>query len=120
MLDRSTHRPTWSQPHAMRPSLPGYRDSDACPCGSGRSNAECHQVLHVRTLVADAAPDAVPVVRTHGEVLASAPEHQSSRIAHRCGACGSILTVGLNFERAGRVSLICGCGARNHLYRQRP
>lgn len=101
------------QPGGLRPSQATPKSAQACPCGSGLPNDECHGVREVDYLVA-APADAHrrPQVSARGRLLASDPHSFSSGVATRCHACGAVLTVGLGFGEED-VVLVCDCGARS-------
>lgn len=99
-------------PGRMRPGYADVRAGQPCPCGSGRSNVDCHGVREVDYLAPAPAGDRLPQVSTHGLPLASDPASYSSGVATRCHACGVVLTVGIGFG-GEEVVVVCDCGARN-------
>ncbi len=107
-------------PRRMGPSYAMSRSTQACPCGSGLPNSECHFVREVDYLAPAPADADRPLVSARGHPLSSDPRAFSSGVATRCHACGAVLTVGLSFGDE-EVVLVCDCGARNAvLTRSRP
>jgi hypothetical protein len=97
---------------------------EACPCGSGRVFAECHQPLIVTVepmvtewstlrVVPEPDPGTVPVFKRtdEGTIFFKGAE---TGLAQCCGKCGEPLIVGLAPSAVGRLIFQCNnCGSFN-------
>ena len=120
--EQSQRSDPWDQeqmPGRMTQSYATPGAEQACPCGSGSPNSECHCVREIDYLTAAPPDERRPQLSARRHPLSSDPRAYSSGIATRCHGCGAVLTVGLGFGD-GNVVIVCDCGARNEAPHDRP
>lgn len=94
--------------------------SDACPCGSGKTTAECHRINTLLPLrVVEEPADGTTLLPASGVVAFVRPaELPGPSVAMCCGSCWSPLAVGAGFNQIKNIVIRCpGCGVFNQSYR---
>jgi predicted RNA-binding Zn-ribbon protein involved in translation (DUF1610 family) len=103
------------------------KDSEPCPCGSGKLFGECHgprilarksvDVSRVVNLnvIPEPDPDTRAVFEKIGAGSVVLHSHETS-VAHCCGNCGSHLAEGIDISRFSNIVIKCNhCGSFNEL-----
>lgn len=96
---------------------------EPCPCGSGKSYADCHQKqvgrapeIKIRvplTVIPEPDPGARSVFIFAGEGT-TLFQGQQSTISFDCGKCGACLMVGMAVGQVRGIVIRCnGCGSFN-------